>query len=86
MSMTTYHFTKISDVISYPKGDLAHGVDYDINEILNEHADSNNIDEMKRIASQLTEYVDKNLTSKFQTREYARQLVRRWKNLCGEIY
>ena len=86
MSMTTYHFTKISDAISYPKGNSAQIIDLHIDSILNEHKDSDNIDGIKRIASQFREYVKRNLTSKFKTREYARQLVREWENLCGELY
>ena len=86
MSMTSYHFGKIHDAISNPKGDLAHGIDYDINSILEEHKDSDHIEAMKRIASELREYVNRNLTSKFKTRDYARQLVREWKNCCGERY
>ena len=86
MASTTYHFEKISDAISNPKGDHARVIDWHIDFILDDHRDSNSIDAMKRIASKLTEYVNRNLNSKFETREYARQLVREWKNLCGEIY
>ena len=84
MSMTSYHFGKIHDAISDPKGDLAHGIDYDINSILEEHEDSDHIAAMKRIASDLRVYVNRNLTSKFKTRDYARQLADEWESLCGE--
>lgn len=86
MSMTTYHFTKIHDAISDPKGNHAHAIDWHIETILDEHKSSDHIDAMKRISSELREYVNRNLTSKFKTRDYARQLVREWKNLCGERY
>ena len=86
MSMTTYHFEKIEDAISKPKGDHANMIDWHIDTILDEHKDSDNIDAMKSIASELREYVEKNLTSKFKTRDYARKLAREWKNLCGELY
>ena len=86
MSMTTYHFTKINDAISDPKGDRAHAIDYHIDSILHEHEDSDHIEAMKRIASELTEYVNRNLTSKFKTKDYARRLRRELKKLCGERY
>ena len=86
MSMTTYHFEKISDAISYPQGSSAKMIDWHIDTILEEHEASDHIDAMKRIASQLREYVERNLISKFKKRDYARQLVREWKNLCGERY
>ena len=86
MSSTTYHFEKISDAISKPKGDHARMIDWHIDSILDNHKDSNSVDSMKQIASKLTEYVERNLTSKFKTREYARQLVSEWKNLCRELY
>ena len=86
MSSTTYHFEKINDAINNPKGDHAHMIEYHIDSILDNHKDTNGIDAMKQLASKLREYVEKNLTSKFKTREYARQLVREWKGLCGELY
>ena len=86
MSMASYHFGKIHDAISDPKGDRALAIDYHIDSILHEHEDSDHIDVMKRIASELTEYVNRNLTSKFKTRDYARQLADEWKKLCGERY
>ena len=86
MSMTTYHFEKIHDAISDPKGDLARMIDWHTDGILEEHEDSDHIDAMRQIASKLTEYVNENLTSKFRTRDYARQLADEWKSLCGERY
>ena len=86
MPSTTYHFEKISDAISNPKDHHARVIDLHTNFILDDHKDSNSIDAMKQIASKLTEYVNRNLISKFETREYARQLVREWKNLCREVY
>lgn len=86
MSMTTYHFTKIHEAISDPKGDRARKIDDHIDYILEEHQDSNYIEAMNRIASELREYVNRNLTSKFKTKDYARGLRREWKKLCGERY
>ena len=86
MSSPTYHFEKIHDAISNPKGDHAQMIDWHIDAILGDFKDSNSIDAMNRIASELKNYVEKNLKSKFKTRDYARQLAREWKSLCGERY
>ena len=86
MSDPTYHFGKIHDAISNPKGDRARMIDWHIDSILDDFKDSDSINAMNRIASKLTEYVNRNLQSKFETREYARKLVREWKQLCGERY
>ena len=44
MSMTTYHFTKISDAISNPKGAHAHMIDYHVDYILTQVATYKTID------------------------------------------
>ena len=84
MSMTSYHFTKISDAISMPQGDHANIIDSHIDYILEAHKGSDYIEAMNWRASKLREYVNNNLTSKFKTRDYARQLVREWKTLCND--
>lgn len=72
MLSTSYHFSKISDAISNPKGDHAYIIDHHIDSILDDHKDSDPLDALKRIASKLREYVKRNLISKFETKGYAR--------------
>ena len=85
MSISTYHFGKIYEAISHPKGTHASClIDYHIEIILDDFKDSDNIEAMNEIALKINDYVKKNLKSKFETRKYARQLVREWQQLCGK--
>ena len=89
MPHPTYWFEKIHEAISKPKGDHANLVTqgFYIDELLNHYKDSlskeskDNFFEVEHLAEKLREYIQKNYTSgKFQTRQYARELVSDLKN------
>ena len=89
MSLPAYWFEKINEVINTPKGNRAWRVNFEgtyIDELFDHYKDSvsqNDLLEVEHLMEKLREYIQRNCTSKFQTKEYARKLVSDLKAVLG---